>query len=127
VTCMAQRNVEVLSAPSYVFMVCCLINYVHLSLSLWFYRTSDLGLFFSFLILYTVGRTPWTGDQTVARPLPTHRINARTHIHASSGIPTHDPSVRAALNRAATVVVNYAHGRFYFYLIMNQPLSQTLT
>jgi hypothetical protein len=27
---------------------------------------------FSFLILYTVGRTPWTGDQPVASPLPTH-------------------------------------------------------
>jgi hypothetical protein len=27
----------------------------------------------SFVILYTVGRTPWTGDQPVARPLPTHR------------------------------------------------------
>jgi hypothetical protein len=30
-----------------------------------------------------VGRTPWTGDQPVARPLPTHRTtrtqNKRTH------------------------------------------------
>jgi hypothetical protein len=25
------------------------------------------------LILYTVGRTPWTSDQPVARPLPIHR------------------------------------------------------
>jgi hypothetical protein len=33
----------------------------------------DLGRFFSFVILYTVGRTPWTGNQPVARPLPTHR------------------------------------------------------
>jgi hypothetical protein len=33
----------------------------------------DLGRFSSFLILYTVGRTPWTGDQHVTRPLPTHR------------------------------------------------------
>jgi hypothetical protein len=33
----------------------------------------DLGRFFSFLTLYTVGRTPWTGDQPVARPLSTHR------------------------------------------------------
>jgi hypothetical protein len=24
-------------------------------------------------ITYTVGRTPWTGDQHVARSLPTHR------------------------------------------------------
>jgi hypothetical protein len=28
---------------------------------------------FQFLNLYTAGRTPWTGDQPVARPLPTHR------------------------------------------------------
>jgi hypothetical protein len=53
---------------------------------------------FSFLILLTVGRTPWTGDQPVARPLPTqdntNRINA--NIHALSGIRTHDLSVRAS-------------------------------
>jgi hypothetical protein len=35
--------------------------------------------FFSFLILYTVGRTPWIGDQPVSRLLPTHRINANIH------------------------------------------------
>jgi hypothetical protein len=28
---------------------------------------------FIFLILYTFCRTPWTGDQPVTRPLPTHR------------------------------------------------------
>jgi hypothetical protein len=48
--------------------------------------------------LYTVGRTPWTEDQPVARSLPAHRTaqtpNKRTDIHASSGIRTHDPSVR---------------------------------
>jgi hypothetical protein len=31
-----------------------------------------LGLFFNFLILYRVSRTPSTGDQPVARSLPTH-------------------------------------------------------
>jgi hypothetical protein len=44
------------------------------------------GLFISFLIFYTVGRTPWTGDQPVARPLPTHRKtqtqNKYTHRHS---------------------------------------------
>jgi hypothetical protein len=86
---------------------------VFLSLSLWLYGPL-LGLvrFFSFLILYTVGRTPWTGDQPVAGLLPAHtgqqkhRIN-HTDIHASSEIRTHDPSVRAnkvhALDRATTV------------------------
>jgi hypothetical protein len=40
----------------------------------------DLGRFFSFLILYTVGRTPWTGKKPIARPLPTH-IDRTTHTH----------------------------------------------
>jgi hypothetical protein len=44
-----------------------------LSLSLWLYSPLDLGGFFSFLMLYTDSKTPWTGDQPVARPLPTHR------------------------------------------------------
>jgi hypothetical protein len=39
----------------------------------WLYSPlSDLNSVFSFLILYTVSRTPWTEDQPVARPLPTH-------------------------------------------------------
>jgi hypothetical protein len=33
-----------------------------------------ISAFFSFLIIYTVGRTPWTGDEPVARLLPIHRI-----------------------------------------------------
>jgi hypothetical protein len=32
-----------------------------------------LAAFSSFFILYIVGRTPWMGDQSVARPLPAHR------------------------------------------------------
>jgi hypothetical protein len=39
----------------------------------------DLGRFFNFLV-YTDCRTSWTGDQPVARPLPTHRINAHRHL-----------------------------------------------
>jgi hypothetical protein len=45
----------------------------------------NFGSYFSFLSFYTVGRTPWTGDQPVARPLPAHtgqhkhRINAHRH------------------------------------------------
>jgi hypothetical protein len=35
--------------------------------------------------VYTVGRTPWTSDETAARPLPKHRTtqtqNKRTHRH----------------------------------------------
>jgi hypothetical protein len=60
-----------------------------------------LGHFFSFLILYTVGRTFRKSDQPVALPLPTHRTtqtqNKRTqYSHALSGIQTHDPRIRAS-------------------------------
>jgi hypothetical protein len=56
-----------------------------------------LAAFSSFLIQYTVSRTPWTGDQSVARPLPKHGINAHnTDIDALIGIRTHDPSVLAS-------------------------------
>jgi hypothetical protein len=58
----------------------------------------DLGRFFSFLILYTVSRTPWTVRQPVARPLLTHRTQTEythTGIHALSGIRIHDLNVRA--------------------------------
>jgi hypothetical protein len=49
----------------------------------------------------TNGRTPWTIDHSVARPLPAHRttqhrINAHTDIHALGGIRTHDPNFRAS-------------------------------
>jgi hypothetical protein len=67
---------------------------VYISLTLQSYL--DLGRFFSFLILYALGMAPWTGDQPVARPLHTHRINAYRNTHALSGIRTHDLSIRAS-------------------------------
>jgi hypothetical protein len=61
---------------------------IYLSIDLWLCSSFFyFGHFFSFLILYTDGRTPSTENQPVARPLP-------TDIHALSGIRTHDPSVR---------------------------------
>jgi hypothetical protein len=63
---------------------------------------------------YTDGRTTWTSDQPVARPLPKHRttqhrINAHTDIHALSGIRTQDPTFERTkrvhvLHRASTVI-----------------------
>jgi hypothetical protein len=48
----------------------CAVHYIYL----WLYSLLlDLGCFLNFLILYTVGGNPWTGDQPVARPLPIHR------------------------------------------------------
>jgi hypothetical protein len=54
---------EVIKKPMKLYI--CLSVYGSTILSL------DIGSGFRFLILYTVGRTPWTGDQPVARPLPT--------------------------------------------------------
>jgi hypothetical protein len=74
----------------------------------------DLGRFFSFLILYTVGRTLWTGDQPVARPLstqsttPTHNKHTQTSMPLVGFEPTIPVIQRAktvhALDRAATVI-----------------------
>jgi hypothetical protein len=55
------------------------------SIYLWLYSPCGPWSPFQYLNLYTVGRTPWTGDQPVARPLTTHstthkhRINVRRH------------------------------------------------
>jgi hypothetical protein len=58
------------------------------SIYLWLYSPLlDLGRIFSFLIFYTVVRTPWTGDQSVVRPLRIHRTiqtqNKRTQTFMS--------------------------------------------
>jgi hypothetical protein len=36
---------------------------------------------------YTVDRTPWTGDQPVARPLPTLRTTQTQNKHAQTSMP----------------------------------------
>jgi hypothetical protein len=69
---------------------------------------------FSFLILYTVGRTPWAGDQLDARPLPTHRTtqiqNKRTQtamplVGFESTIPVFEWAKKVhALDRSGTVI-----------------------
>jgi hypothetical protein len=67
---------------------------------------------FQFLNVYTVGRTPWTGDQLVARPLRTHRTtqtqNKRRHIPRVGFELTIPVLERAktvhALDLAATVI-----------------------
>jgi hypothetical protein len=47
----------------------------------------DLGCFFSFLILYTVGRAPWTEDQPVARLLPTQRTTQTQNERTETFMP----------------------------------------
>jgi hypothetical protein len=45
------------------------------------------GRLFSFIILYTFGRTPWTGDRPVAWPLPTHRTTQKHNKCIQTSVP----------------------------------------
>jgi hypothetical protein len=60
----------------------------------------------------TVGRTPSTGDQLVARPLTVHK-HRKTHttqtlnIHALCGIQTHGPGVRASEDNSCLRPLGY--------------------
>lgn len=55
------------------------------------------------LLRYMVALTPWTGDQPVERSLPTQdsRMQQDADRHASSGIKTQDPWVRATRTRGS--------------------------
>jgi hypothetical protein len=46
-----------------------------------------LGRFFNFLILYTGGRTPLTGNQPVPRPLSTHRTTPTQNKRTQTSMP----------------------------------------
>jgi hypothetical protein len=46
-----------------------------------------LARFFNSEILYTVGRTPWTGDKLVPRPLPTHRTRQIQNKRRQTSMP----------------------------------------
>jgi hypothetical protein len=65
------------------------------------YHTLTVLRFFIFsLDLYTIGRTPWTSDRPVARPLPKYRTiqtenkrthaRTRTHTHTKHSCPKWD-------------------------------------
>jgi hypothetical protein len=47
----------------------------------------ELGHFYSSLILYKVGRTPWFRDHSVARPLPTYRTTKTRNMHSQISMP----------------------------------------
>jgi hypothetical protein len=57
-----------------------------------------------FFNLYTVGRALWTGDQPVARPLPTHRTTQRENKRTYTSMPGvgFEPTI-PAFERAKTV------------------------
>jgi hypothetical protein len=55
-------------------------------------------------MLYTVGKTPWTGDQSVANPLPTHRTTQTQNKRTETSIPRvgFEPTIQV-FDRAKTV------------------------
>jgi hypothetical protein len=63
-----------------------------------------LGRFFNFLVFYTVGRTPWTGDQLVARSLPARRTARTQNKRTQTSIPQmgFEPTIPVS-ERAKTV------------------------
>jgi hypothetical protein len=90
------------------------------SIYLWLYSSLlDLAHFSSFLILYTVGRTTCTGDEPVARPLPTHRTTQTRNKRTQTSMtwvgfePTIPAFERAktvhALDRGTTVTGLHIH------------------
>jgi hypothetical protein len=86
----------------------------YLSIYLWLYSPCGPWPLFQLLNLYTVGRTPWMGDQPVARPLPTHiptqAQNKRTQtamprVGLEPTIPVFERAKTVhTLDRAATVM-----------------------
>jgi hypothetical protein len=80
----------------------------------WLYSPCGPWPLFQFLNLYAVGRTPWMGDQPVARPLPAHRTTQTQNESTQTSMPGvgFEPMIpvfaRAktfhVLDRAATVI-----------------------
>jgi hypothetical protein len=87
---------------------------ISLSVCLWLYSTCGSWPLFQFLNLYKVGRTPWTGDQPVARPLPTHKTTQTQNKCTQTSMPLvgFEPTIPAferakavhGLDHAATVI-----------------------
>jgi hypothetical protein len=84
----------------------------------------SIGLISQFRDHCTEGRTPWTGDQLVEKPLPKHRqykhrkTRAHTHtpnIHALSGIRTLDPGFRASEDSTCPRPLGYCDRPFSIY------------
>jgi hypothetical protein len=64
-----------------------IVRMISLSIYLRLYSPCGPWSLFQFLNLYTVGRTPWTGNQPVARPLPTHRITQTQNKTTQTSVP----------------------------------------
>jgi hypothetical protein len=83
---------------------------------------------FSSLIIYTIGRIPWTGDQPVAKPLPIHKSTKaeNKHIQTSMLRVGFEPTSQVffwvktfhALEHAAIVIGRHHFAHVYVYISM---------
>jgi hypothetical protein len=104
-----------------------------LLLLLWLYSRCGPWPFIQLPNLYTVGRTLWTSDQPVARPLPTHRTTQTQNKRTQTSMPwvVFEPMIPAferaktvnVFYRAATVIgkytpVNNNYNNNYYYLFI---------
>jgi hypothetical protein len=77
------------------------------------------------MTIFTDGRTPWTSDQLVSRPLPKHRTiqTQNKHIHTSNthalcGIRTQDPGFRASEDSSCLRLLGYRDRKLRLYCII---------
>jgi hypothetical protein len=99
-----------------------------LSVCLWLYSPLfGLGHFFSFLIFFTVGTIPWTGDQPVTRPLPAHTTTQTQNkcTQTSMSQVRFEPTILVfeltkavhVLDQRATVI-GYSYAHISVFLVM---------
>jgi hypothetical protein len=88
--------------------------------------TLERNIISQFIDHFTDGRTPWTGDQLVARPLPKHRTtetqNKCIHtpnIHVLCEIRTHDPFFRVSEDSTCLRPLGY-RDRHRIYLLRSR-------
>jgi hypothetical protein len=103
---------------------------------LWLYSPCGSWPLFQFPNLYTIGRIPWTGDQPVARPLPTHRTtqthNKRTQpsmprVRFEPTIPVFERAKSVhALDRTATVTGIIMKYSWLIFIVLKNVCSWRL-
>jgi hypothetical protein len=105
------------------------LNYGYICLSMALQPFVGLGRFYSFLMFYTVGMTPWMGDQPVARPLPAHRTAQTQNKRTQTSIPQvgFEPTIpvfeRAKTARSLWLALRMHTTHFFLLLISDTQIT----
>jgi hypothetical protein len=86
----------------------------------------SIELISQFFDHFTDGRTPWMGDQLIARPLPKHgttqtqnKLIHTSNIHALCGIRSHDLGFRASKDSTCLRPLGYRDRQLHVLYIYN--------